>query len=114
MNKSLTAFLSLCDLQRVIDVIKMDIEYAEWFVLPDVIKTGDLKSVKQIVMEVHLKYAVKSYIYMFSILRTMEKLGFRKYKYHENAHCRRLSAISNTTVSHCHELNFVNINYLNP
>ena len=38
---------------RIIDYLKIDIETAEWSVLPQIMETGQLDSVKHMVLEIH-------------------------------------------------------------
>lgn len=42
--------------QVVIDYLKMDIEWAEWLVLPDIFKSGMLDKVRQMAVEIHLPF----------------------------------------------------------
>ena len=42
------------DTKPIIDYLKIDIEFAEWRVLPQLIKTGMLKRIRQLHVEIHL------------------------------------------------------------
>lgn len=63
---------------RIIDYLKIDIETAEWNVLPEIMKTGQLDSVKQMGLEIHNQRhdrepdlnELKEYV---QILRTLER-----------------------------------------
>lgn len=70
---------------RQVDVLKADMESAEWKILENLILEGVLASVGQLLLEVHLHWAgfevpgdEPSVVrYWFSLLRELERAGFR-------------------------------------
>lgn len=70
---------------RQVDVLKADMESAEWKILENMILEGVLASVGQLLLEVHLHWAgfevpgdEPSVVrYWFSLLRELERAGFR-------------------------------------
>lgn len=70
---------------RQVDVLKADMESAEWKILENLILEGVLASVGQLLLEVHLHWAgfevpgdEPSVVrYWFSLLRELERVGFR-------------------------------------
>ena len=99
--------------QSVVDYFKMDIEGSEVPSLKEMIPSGSLKNVKQLAFEVHMYDQTKLGRYNFySLLYSLEKLGFRRYYYHINPNCFRRSRVSGIARSMCYELYYININYL--
>ena len=66
--------------QRVIDILKVDIEYAEWDAFEDLVTSGLLKNVKQLVAEFHA-WADHPFAYVrfYRILTAIENVGFEKW-----------------------------------
>ncbi|XP_046643132.1 uncharacterized protein LOC124328411 [Daphnia pulicaria] len=67
--------------RKIIDYLKIDIEYSEWLALPEVIESGMLSYVRQLGMEIHLDiYAsLKVHVYWAKLLRTIEKMGMVRF-----------------------------------
>ncbi|XP_065557031.1 probable methyltransferase-like protein 24 isoform X1 [Artemia franciscana] len=63
---------------RIIDVLKIDIEDSEHDVIPEIVSSGIIKKVKQIVWEIHnfKQLPVAKFFETFSVL---EKAGFEKF-----------------------------------
>lgn len=78
------------DENKVIDVLKFDIEFSEWEVLERLLPTGILYRVKILLFETHTKEIIgrpttkKDFLYYLSLMRHIENMGFRKYKTHFN------------------------------
>jgi hypothetical protein len=67
--------------EKVIDYLKIDVEFAEWIALPQMIKSGILSKVRQLGLEIHLNESEtidKNREYV-KILRTIEKMGFVRF-----------------------------------
>ncbi len=47
---------SFHETKDVIDYLKLDIEYAEWWVLPQIIKSGMMDKVRQLNVEIHIDF----------------------------------------------------------
>uniref|UniRef100_A0A2C9JWQ1 Methyltransferase domain-containing protein n=1 Tax=Biomphalaria glabrata TaxID=6526 RepID=A0A2C9JWQ1_BIOGL len=72
-----------------IDVIKMDIESSEWAALPEMVDSGQLSGVKQLLVEFHLQLQTRNYV--LPKLRLMQKLevaGFKRFYVHKNPSCK--------------------------
>lgn len=77
---------------RQVDVLKADMESAEWKILENLILEGVLASVGQLLLEVHLHWAgfevpgdEPSVVrYWFSLLRELERAGFRLFHVHSD------------------------------
>ncbi|XP_071125468.1 uncharacterized protein [Mytilus edulis] len=88
---------------RKIDILKIDIEWDEWIVLPNVIKTGVLKYVTQILLELHSPGNLER----MKTVRSLYNEGFRIFWYHRNHFCRRNKAYIEYSI--CFEVCFVRI-----
>jgi hypothetical protein len=67
--------------EKIIDYLKIDVEFAEWIALPQMIKSGMLSKVRQLGLEIHLNESEtidKNREYV-KILRTIEKMGFVRF-----------------------------------
>ncbi|XP_072298825.1 probable methyltransferase-like protein 24 [Eucyclogobius newberryi] len=77
---------------RQVDVLKADMESAEWKILENLILEGVLASVGQLLLEVHLHWAgfevpgdEPSVVrYWFSLLRELERANFRLFHVHSD------------------------------
>ena len=114
-------------LQKVIDVVKIDIEGAEWPALKQILTTDIMKYVKQLIFEIHTPVfqgstmTVEDYASIYNDLTELRDVwGFRLYKeLHNNGCCGRFATLTpENMIIHkrelcCYELYFVNINYHN-
>ena len=99
--------------QSVIDYFKMDIEGSEIPALKQMLSSQTVKNIKQLSFEIHLlNLSRKGLLAYYSLLYELEKAGFRRFYYHINYHCYRKLPLSKTVRSFCHELYYVNINFL--
>lgn len=72
---------------RVIDYLKIDIEWSEWETLPELLQSGILAKVKQLSMDVHLNddASVDTFVRQYQMLRTLEKeYGFYRFSSRPN------------------------------
>lgn len=108
---------------KIIDYLKIDVEYNEWSSLLTMLREGSLRNVKQIGMEIHTRVLFKNeltithidrdeYFIWYGILYELEKQGFRRYKYHINPMSETLLNSQKETISCCLELYYININFL--
>ncbi|XP_068198357.1 probable methyltransferase-like protein 24 [Antennarius striatus] len=99
---------------RQVDVLKADMESAEWKILENLILEGVLDSVGQLLMELHLHWAgfevggddPSVVRYWFSLLKELEHANFRLFHYHSDPakphlflHKNVLNASSSYTLS---------------
>jgi hypothetical protein len=67
--------------EKIIDYLKIDVDFDEWIALPQMIKSGMLSKVRQLGLEIHLSESEtidKNREYV-KILRTIEKMGFVRF-----------------------------------
>lgn len=95
----------------IIDYLKMDIEGAEWSVLDQWLKDGDLSYVKQLSMEIHLE-SPETIPIKYELLKKLETSGFVRFFARENPYAKD-SYLEKYNVSgpSCLELAWYNINY---
>ena len=112
-------------LQKVIDVIKVDIEGAEWPFLRQVLKTDKLKYVKQLIFELHTPIyktdtlTVEHFSIYNDLMEVKEKWGFELYlEHHKNDCCPMYGVIVPQEMVQgakmdlcCFELFFLNKNF---
>ena len=101
---------------RDICYLKIDIEYSEWGSLSEALSKGELRHVRQLGIEVHLRKILRGHYshlitYYSQVLRQLEKAGFRKWKQHGNVECAFVSKVTGLMRYTCYELYYVNINY---
>ncbi|XP_070552256.1 uncharacterized protein [Ptychodera flava] len=103
---------------RKIDILKIDIEGAEWQSLYQMLERGTLQYVKQLVFEVHLwkpkpGREIADFQEKFSILKWLEEQGFRMWHWHENLCGDRVKLGYNYFFSEtcCYELAWINTRY---
>ena len=94
--------------QVLIDYLKFDVEHAEWKAIPNMVKTGALRNVKQIGFEVHRPRGQTTEV--FHLIELLTKQGFRKWNYHFNPACTYTTNSSHIKTSQCIELYYLNMN----
>ncbi len=71
-----------------IDYLKIDIEWAEWHVLPQIIQSGMMEKVRQLAVEIHLPFippyfeegqGLDQFRRLFKILRSVENYGMIRF-----------------------------------
>jgi len=106
----------------VIDVLKIDIDYAEWSCLPQMLSDGSLQRVKQLIIEIHTSEVSsvsrptsrEDFVSMYEKLVSLELAGFRRYHFHYNPMGTYTSVRTGKTRTCCYELNYINIHFLIP
>ena len=66
----------------VIDVLKMDVESAEWKIIPQIIRSGMMDRVKQLALEIHfpIRYPLPQFNkFLLKILRSLEEYGMVRF-----------------------------------
>ncbi len=73
--------LSSIHSRKIIDYLKIDIEYDEWIALPQIIRSGMLSKVRQLGIEIHLhnQLSFKKHIEWAQMIRSIEKLGMVRF-----------------------------------
>ena len=67
-----------------IDVVKMDIEESEWSAVPDMVRAGELKQFKQLLIEFHVAASSAR----LKLLQDIERQGYRSFYTHKNVYCQ--------------------------
>ena len=104
----------------MIDVLKIDIDYAEWTCLRQMLSDGALLRVKQLIVEIHTSEVStvrrptsrQEFVDMYQTLAALERAGFRRYHYHYNPLGTYTSVRTGKTRTCCYELNYINIHFL--
>ncbi|GFR69564.1 methyltransferase-like protein 24 [Elysia marginata] len=73
---------------KVIDIVKMDIESSEWSALPEMLSSRELDSVRQLFVEYHVVFPA-SHRKSLKTIQAVEGDGWRKFYVHKNIHCAR-------------------------
>jgi hypothetical protein len=100
------------DTHIVMDYLKMDVEGAEWASLTNMYATGVLQNVKQLGMEIHVTRNPKDFLRFWSVLDTLEQLGFRRWYFAINTVAYNPYKIRGELRSHCYEMVYVNSRFL--
>ena len=103
-------------LQRQLDILKIDVEGAEFESLAEMVKTGSIKDVRQLLVEFHVKLFSENrtsrdaYISHLTLLRNLHKLGFRIFYFRMWNILKGLvfegGGVSRTG---CHEVHFIRV-----
>lgn len=66
---------------KIIDYLKIDIEYSEWIALPDIIASGMLSKIRQIGIEIHLDIqdSLEQHREWAKLLRSIENMGMIRF-----------------------------------
>ncbi|KAL3857857.1 hypothetical protein ACJMK2_012487 [Sinanodonta woodiana] len=91
---------------RVIDVMKIDIDWSEWTALPEVITSGELGTVKQMLIEFHSVENKET----LNVFRMLYDAGFRIFMKERNLlGCLYKVPWSMRERPHCIEISFIHI-----
>lgn len=103
-----------------VDVLKADIESAEWKILENLLLEGVLDSVGQLLLELHLHWAGFEVAgddpsvvrYWFSLLKELERANFRLFHVHSDpARPHILLHRSTLNISSAYTLSWVNMDW---
>jgi hypothetical protein len=67
--------------RRIIDYLKIDVEFDEWIALPEIITSGMLSNVRQLAMEVHMDFeaSLDQHRQWAKLLRSIETMGMIRF-----------------------------------
>ncbi|XP_070196002.1 uncharacterized protein [Littorina saxatilis] len=104
---------------RILDVVKIDIETSEWPALADMAASGELSTVRQLLMEFHIYGGSDAGLMRrrVSVIRLLEKAGFRTFytwQYAGWPEIERMRGVYPVIRTICYETSFVNINLARP
>ena len=96
-------------------MLKVDIEEWEWIALPEMIKSGAMKQVRQFVVELHITLRPEpnrqKYFLGLTILKDLYDLGFRIIWTHRNLGCKFYARVGSIERCGCHEVSFINTKF---
>ncbi|BFZ00529.1 hypothetical protein BsWGS_03568 [Bradybaena similaris] len=91
-----------------IDVIKMDIESSEWPAIPEMIRSGQLQTVQQFMVEYHVLESSQDYLMpRLKAIQAVEKAGFKRYYVHKNPGCVKKISGFPIARSLCYEVHYI-------
>jgi glutaredoxin-related protein len=91
-----------------IDVVKMDIENAEWAAVPQMVDSGQFNGVKQLMMEYHVVSGSRANLLKkVQAIQAMEKIGFKRYYVHKNTACRQKVKGFPVVRTSCYEVHYI-------
>lgn len=105
----------------VIDYLKLDIEWAEWIVLPQILESGMMNKVKQLAVEIHLPYkepyfhggqGVDQFRRLFKIVRSVENYGMVRFDSKRNIFFQREISLLNFTGPMAYQIAWYNSRFL--
>ena len=106
-------------LQKIIDYLKIDIEYGEWNSFEGIFKEHSLKQIKQIGFEIHTHElaggsatTVPLFVLYYNTLKRLEDAGFRRWHHHMNPLGMYNSRRTGRHLSCCYELYYINTRFL--
>ena len=103
--------------QKILDILKIDIEGGEWPALPEIFASGELNKVKLLIMEFHVclggckdhRFRNKEqYITRLIFLRNIFNSGFRLYYFRQWTMCHLVDENKRVKTG-CHEVHFMKI-----
>ncbi|XP_070209739.1 probable methyltransferase-like protein 24 [Littorina saxatilis] len=98
---------------KVIDVLKMDVEEAEWSSLINMIQERQLDNVRQLLVEYHMTGDnEKTLRHRLSVIRDVERAGFKKFYVTKNAACARPAIGIPIKRTSCYEVHYVNSKFM--
>ena len=114
-----------CFFQKTIDYLKMDIEFSEWPALYDIIKSGVIRHIRQLALEVHTPEMDKPWrpdnactwcrwdtlSFMLRVLIDLHNAGMSLYYSRTNYRVEFISALTRRHRYCCYNLHFVNTKF---
>ena len=96
----------------MIDVLKMDVEGAEWSSLSAMIQERQLDNVRQLLVEYHhMDDNPATLRSRLKILGDVERVGFRKFYVSKNSVCARVAVGVPIERTSCYEVHYINANF---
>ncbi|XP_070209447.1 probable methyltransferase-like protein 24 isoform X2 [Littorina saxatilis] len=97
---------------KVIDVVKMDVESAEWPSLATMVKEQQLDNVRQLLVEFHeMSDATSRLLAHLILFHDLERIGLRKFYVSKNVYGHRKAAAVPILRTSSYEIHFVNDNF---
>ena len=111
--------------QRTIDYLKMDVEFSEWPALYDMIRSGIIRDVRQLALEVHTPemdihtrpdhqctWSTKdTYAFMLKVITELRNMGFNLYYSRTNYRTLFTSMLTGLNRYCCYNIHMVNLNH---
>ncbi|XP_053390598.1 probable methyltransferase-like protein 24 [Mercenaria mercenaria] len=97
--------------ERVIDILKIDIESGEWTALPEMLESGVLERVKQLSIEIHYDKARGNH--QLKTLRKLYEAGFRIFMHEHNPKGTRHLREPFLVMANFNEISMINIKWSN-
>eukprot|EP00923_Selenidium_pygospionis_P010397 GHVN01018075.1.p1 GENE.GHVN01018075.1~~GHVN01018075.1.p1 ORF type:complete len:292 (-),score=33.95 GHVN01018075.1:472-1347(-) len=101
------------DTDRLIDVLKFDIEHGEWPSFPTMFKEDSIRNVMNLAFETHVgkdpKDRTAKYMEAMEVHRELHRRGFRRFHYSDNMACKFTSPLSGKIYTSCSEFGYVNL-----
>ncbi|XP_045165893.2 probable methyltransferase-like protein 24 [Mercenaria mercenaria] len=106
--------------ERVLDILKIDIEGGEWTAFPEIFQSGVLKYVKQICIEIHFGKTSTNHLYytnwgdvssknQLKVLRNLYEQGFRIFMHEHNLFAQMRFRQPYSTITTVNEISLINI-----
>ncbi|XP_059176968.1 probable methyltransferase-like protein 24 [Physella acuta] len=93
---------------KVIDVIKMDVESSEWPAIPDMTSSGAMRDVRQFLVEYHIvNITQESLVTKVKAMQSIEKAGFKIFYTHKNEYNRILVKGFPAERTQCYEVHYI-------
>ena len=103
--------------QAILELWKFDIETSDLEVLNQVVRSGILRQVKQVVFELHMetlrRVGAGLFQSTYEILLELERQGFRKFRSHQNPNSKSVnSRTGRPDQGCCFEVYYINLRFL--
>ncbi|XP_059178716.1 uncharacterized protein LOC131957905 [Physella acuta] len=93
---------------NLIQVVKMDIEQAEWKTIEEMSQSGQLATIGQFLVEFHVVSDSRDYLLpRLKVMQILERAGFKKFYVHKNTYCGTLVRGFPATRTECYEVHYV-------
>jgi len=94
---------------RVVEVLKVDTEGAEWEAIPDMVTSGALDKVKQFIFEIHFwgAHTPEQHRQWLDVINMLRDKGFKLYYSHENPQSTAENLGFLKQMSCCYEISFI-------
>uniref|UniRef100_A0A0B7A6J9 Methyltransferase domain-containing protein n=1 Tax=Arion vulgaris TaxID=1028688 RepID=A0A0B7A6J9_9EUPU len=93
--------------RSTIDVIKMDVENAEWSALDDMVTSDQFKNVRQLFIEFHVFKKNITVLEKLKTLRSLEVAGFQRFYVHKNKSCKLHDSRFPVRRTFCYEVHYI-------
>eukprot|EP01098_Paradermamoeba_levis_P011549 TRINITY_DN4953_c0_g1_i1.p1 TRINITY_DN4953_c0_g1~~TRINITY_DN4953_c0_g1_i1.p1 ORF type:complete len:144 (-),score=17.65 TRINITY_DN4953_c0_g1_i1:318-749(-) len=99
---------------RIVEVLKIDIEGYEWSAIPEMLQSSSLEKVKQLVFEIHLsgQHTPEQHKQWFDVFNELRARGWRSFHTHQNPQSTAENFGFLPSMPCCYEVSFINSNLL--